>query len=855
MKMHKFYRYIVLISLCLIGITPFSRVHAGVTGTIAGRVIDAETKQPLSGVNVFIPDTYFGSATNNDGFFVFNNVPAGRYTVTVSLIGYRKVIRKDVVVLTDLRTTIDFKLVPSALKGEQVVVTGEPSMLRRDITGTTRFVSSYEIENMPIQSYQDLVNIQPGVAAGHIRGGRKTEVLYLVDGIPIMEAIEGKAGSELPNTSIIEMTVQTGGFNAEYGNAMSGVVNILTKEGSEHFKTKAEYDVTLLGRNPSPMGRQVSPVDRRGEVSFSGPIYPEKAGYYFAANFEYPYSRWKDEQYGNRMIVMNSDASYNYNINSKLTYRPIKSLKLTAQGLLSMWDWTQYDNKWKYDQTGLPERTKKSYRLSLTAVHTLSPHTFYEVRLSQYNVLKSILGESTDKLSNLSFYDYNGDGIESLSDWRGFIRTGRLPWWMDHGEVQTLANADFTSQATEHHQIKTGFQGTYFDLYKKNVQSKFIPTPDSDFPQFISYDTQYRYFPWRCAWYLQDKADYTSMVINAGIRFDYFDPRASRPALEEKVVGDRSQWIINHDESVPASPKYQISPRLGVAFPVTATDVLHVNYGHFFQMPLFEYLYTNSNLNTAQGFSPLGDPDLKPEKTVMYELSYRSQISEYMVMDATVFNKDVSNLVDANTYKNPTEADIYNSSGFTRFVNMAHVNIRGFEFSLHRDYSRYISGKINYTFMIAKGTGSSAFEKFLWTEQGYQVPINEYFLSWDQRHTLVVNLDFRKPGVGGANILWRWNSPLPYTQNVGINTIPNNKRMSQTSTIDIRLDKQFQFGDLRPYISLEVLNLLDRKNVLWVDQQGRVGGELRDPGAIDMYRRIQFGFGLDFSTGPPGAGQ
>jgi len=832
--------------LVLIWLVPWSALEAGVTGTIAGRIIDAETGRSLSGVNVFIPGTYLGAATNTDGFYIINNIPAGKYNVTVSLIGYKKVIKKDVVVLTDLRTTLDFELQPSAIEGEEVVVTAESPMLRKDITGTTRFVSSYEIENLPLQSYQELVDIQPGVAAGHIRGGRKTEVLYLVDGIPIMEAIEGKAGSELPNSSIIEMTVQTGGFNAEYGNAMSGVVNILTKEGTETFKGKAEYDVTHLGSNPSPMGRAVSPVDRLGEISFSGPIDSKRAGYYVSANFEYPYSRWKDEQFGNRMIVLNADDSYNYNINSKLTYRPIESLKLTAQGLLSMWRWTQYDHKWKYNQSGLPDRTKKSYRVSLTGVHTLSSRTFYELRLSQYNVLKSILGESTDELPDLTFYDYNSDGEETRNDWKGFIRDGRLPWWMDHGEIQSLAKLDFTSQVTEHHQIKTGFRFTYFDLYKKNVQSMFIPTPDSDFPQFITYDTQYRYYPWRGALYLQDKMDFTNVVFNFGIRFDYFDPKASRPALEEKLTGDRSEWIINHDKSVPAEPKYQVSPRFGVAFPVTPTDILHVNYGHFFQMPLFEYLYTNSNLNTAQGFSPLGDPDLKPAKTVMYELSYRSQLTDHLLMDATVFNKDVSNLVDANTYKNPTEEDVYTSSGFTRFVNMTHVNIRGFEFSLHRDYNKYVSGKISYTYMYAKGTGSSAFEKFLWTERGYQVPVDEYPLSWDQRHTLVANLDFRKPGLGGMNILWRWNSPLPYTENIGRSTTPNNRRLNPTSTLDIRFNKQFEIGNVQPYISLEILNVFDRKNVLWVDHQGRVGGELHDPGAIDMYRRIRFGFGMDF---------
>lgn len=824
----------------------FSSLYAGVTGTLAGKIYNSETNSPLIGVNVFIPGTYLGAATNEDGFYIITNIPAGTYQVKASMMGYQTMIKTNVVILTDLRTTIEFSLKPSVLEMDEVIVTAKAPLIRKDVTATTHFISSKEIENIPVQSFMEIVDIQPGVAAGHIRGGRKSEVLYLVDGIPIQEAIEGKAGSELPNSSIIEMTVQTGGFSAEYGNAMSGVVNIITREGSNEFSGKVEYDVLSLGDNPSPFGRTTSSVDRFGEFNIRGPIIRNKLKYSLSANFIYPYSRWKDEQFGNRTIVLTSDNSYNYNVNAKLSFHPSAAFKVTAQGLLSMWEWTEYDHKWKYHLEGLPPRSKKSYRISLTGTHALSPTTFYEIRLSQYNVLKSILGKTFRDVPNLSYYDYNGDGVENEADWRGFVKSGELPIWLDHQEIQTLAMIDFTSQINEHHQIKTGLHLTYYDLYRKNVQAKYIRTYDPKFPQYITYNTEYNYYPWQGSLYIQDKIDYEGMVVNMGIRYDYFDPKASRPALEEKIVGDRSEWIINHNKRVPASPKHQVSPRFGVALPVTTTDVLHVNYGHFFQMPIFDYLYTNSNLSTAQGFSPLGDPDLKPARSIMWEVSYKGQITETMMFDATIFNKDVSNLVDANTFKNQTKEDIYRSSGFTRFVNLAMVNIRGFELYLKGDYSQYISGKISYTYMVGKGTGSSELEKFTWTERGYKVPVDHYYLSWDQRHTFVMNIDIRKPEWGGVNILWRWNSPLPYTKNVGPTTTPNNRRMDFTSTLDIRFNKNFRLGSFRSYIFGEILNMQDRSNVLWVDDEGRVGGELRDPGAVDMYRRIRIGFGMDF---------
>ena len=837
----KRYFMIFLIVLFLI-----SWVKAGVTGTLAGKVTDTKTNKPIVGANVFIPDTYLGAATDENGFYVITNIPAKTYQVNATMMGYQTVVQRKVVILTDLRTSIDFSLKPSTIEMSPVVVIAKAPMIHKDVTTTTHFISSQEIKHIPVQSFQDIVDIQPGVAAGHIRGGRKSEVLYLVDGIPIQEAIEGKAGSELPNSSIIDMTVQTGGFNAEYGNAMSGVVNILTREGASDFTAKMEFNIIDPRENPAPFGNDVSTFDRSGEFNVSGPIWRKRINYFLSANFIYPYTRWKDEQFGNRKIVLAANDSYNYNINGKVTFYPHQSTKLTTQGLLSFWSWREYDHKWKLNLDGLPIREKKSYRFSLTAVHTLSPKTFFEIRLSQYNVLKSILGHSFSDTPNITHFDYNLDGIENELDWPGYVKTGKLPLWLDHEEVQTLGRFDFISQINPPHQIKTGIHLTYYDLYKKNVQAMYLTTYDPKFPQYITYDTEYNYYPWRSAFYIQDKIEYEGMVVNIGLRYDYFDPQATRPALEEKIVGDQSEWIINNDKTVPAAPKQQISPRLGLALPVSDTDILHVNYGLFFQMPVFDYLYTNSNLSAAQGFSPLGDPDLKPAKTIMWEVSYKRLLSESMMFDATIFYKDISNLVDANTFKNQTKEDIYGSSGFTRFVNLAVVSVYGLEFYLKRDYNRYLSGKLSYTYMIGKGTGSSELEKFVWTEKNYQVPVDLYYISWDQRHTIVLNVDIRKPEWGGVNILWRWNSPLPYTHNEGLSTIPNNARMDPTTTLDIRFNKGFKLGSLYPYVFGEILNSTDHLNILWVDDTGQSGGELGDPSATDNQLHFRLGAGIDF---------
>jgi len=260
-------------------------------------------------------------------------------------------------------------------------------------------------------------------------------------------------------------------------------------------------------------------------------------------------------------------------------------------------------------------------------------------------------------------------------------------------------------------------------------------------------------------------------------------------------------------------------------------------------MPLFDYLYMNSNLNQAEGFAPLGDPDLKPSRTISYEVSYKQMLSEDMLLDVTFFNKDVTNLVDNNTFFDQRKGAL-SGTGYSRFVNLEKVGVWGMEIFLKRRVGKFLSGKINYTYMVAKGTGSDKSLKFEWLTQENRVPINEYYLSWDQRGTLVVNLDFRKANNWGFNLLWRWNSPLPYTYDHGEATVPNNARMKPTYYVDLRFNKDFKFGNYRASFFVESLNTLDHDNLLWVDALGRAGGVLGDPGAWDERFRWRMGFNV-----------
>lgn len=825
------------ISLCCILSTGFlDHVFAGVTGTLAGTVTNKDDGKSLIGANIVILGTNFGTIVDPKGFFLINNVPPGMYKVRASMMGFVAETRENVRISIDLRTTLDFALSPTVLEFEEITVSAEQPLIQKDITSSTHFVSSHDLNHKPVRSFHEVVDIQPGVAGGHFRGGRKSEVIYLVDGIPIQEALEGEAGSEIPQNAITEVSIQTGGFNAEYGRAMSGVVNVVTKEGgSKHHGQLSVYSDRLTGHHNYFKDRPVDD-ENYGELFLGGPVN-HRASYLLSWNIQYPFARWRREVLGYKSQVFADPDTKKQSGLGKISYRLSDALKLNLQGLISMWDWIEYEHWWYYwkeNLDGLPPQSKKSYQVATILTHTLNPHTFYTVKLSQFFVLKSVFGKGT--------LEYDFPSVDTDGEWR--ISEDKM-WWQDHKEVITTAKVEGTSQITPHHQFKSGFEFIHYYLYLKDVKHDTTETSDWRFPQYNIYDTEYHYYPKEGSIYLQDKIEYLGLVANLGLRYDFFNPTASRPAVEQDttIQSDEGGFVVKNNKRVAASLKQQISPRLGVSIAITENDQVHLNYGYFFQIPSFKYLYTNLQYN-ADGFSPLaGDPDLKPAQTIAFEAGFKHRFQENYLFNITLFNKDVSNLIDTKTYL-PQNED--GQGGYTQYVNVAHVNIHGVETYLEKRHGKFLAGKISYTYMMAQGTGSSEREGYDWLNKGYQVPIGEYFLSWDQRHKLVVDLDVRKEDDWGISLLWQWNSPLPYTKDTGYYTKPNDARMESTDYLDLKVNKDFSFDNITVSFLLELRNALDSKNMLWVDAQGIPGGILKDPGALDLGRRIRLGMDLRF---------
>ncbi|MEM9665650.1 MAG: TonB-dependent receptor, partial [Bacteroidota bacterium] len=200
-------------------------------GKIAGTVTDAASGEPLPGVNIFLVDSDGqGTATDLDGNYTILQVRPGTYSVRFTFIGFANQVVENVQVEVDRTTRIDVQLSEEVFEGQEVVVTAERGLVQVDRTTTTATVSGEELEALPVNSINDAISLQAGVVDGRFRGGRSGEVAFLVNGVPINNAFNNQAAFEVEQNMVSSLEVISGVFNAEYGQALSGVVSIVTKD-------------------------------------------------------------------------------------------------------------------------------------------------------------------------------------------------------------------------------------------------------------------------------------------------------------------------------------------------------------------------------------------------------------------------------------------------------------------------------------------------------------------------------------------------------------------------------------------------------------------------------------------------
>jgi outer membrane receptor protein involved in Fe transport len=368
---------------------------AGITGKIRGKVIDNESKQPIAGVSILIVGTKMGAATNVEGEYYILNVPVGEYKLRSSSIGYNALTVQEVHVSADLTTEINFSLIPEAVEVKEVVITAERPLIQQDVTASVSIVDAEQLQALPVTSFSEAMVLSTGFVQTkngpdegiHLRGGRSREISYLVDGVRADNILFSGLGSDVPRLGVSSLTVMSGTFNAEYGQAQSGVINVITQDGTDELRAKGRYASDNFGGKENNWGTQ------RGELAVSGPINTDLT--FFASA-----DRERSNTYLNNVTGPSYKSpggrtiQHNFNFGlfdnkdraqGKLTFKPTSDIKLQAGVVYFNREFKEYDHSFKEYPEDNGVEVNKSWLYNGALTHTLSANTFYEVRFSFFD--------------------------------------------------------------------------------------------------------------------------------------------------------------------------------------------------------------------------------------------------------------------------------------------------------------------------------------------------------------------------------------------------------------------------------------------------------------------------------------
>ena len=880
----------------------FNGVTAGgTTGKLTGVVIDASSGEPLPFVNISIEGTNIGGASDIEGAYVILNIPPGRYSIKAQYIGYKSQIIENVSISIDMTTRLNIELSESSVELGEVVVQAVMGGLQKDITSSQALVSSEDIRNLPVAEIDDILQIQAGVtkdAGGnlHIRGGRTNEISYQLNGISITDAYDNSRGIEIDNSSIQELQVISGTFNAEFGNALSGVINTVTKEGGSRYNGNIEvYSGDYISNRTALFSNieNFDPVANHNiQGSLSGPIPLTNNSLRFFGNLRYTYD--DGYLYGQRQFTTAGTpgdmefVAMNYSKRligiTNLSWFASPRFKFNLEGLFSDEEFKDYNHDFKLNPDGDVKKFTNSISTTFTLTHTFSSTSFYTLKGSYF---KRVFDEYLYENPLDSRY-LHPDSLNRVL--YAFYDAGTNNHFFNRQTETFAAKLDYSSQLHENHLIKLGgefkshkLQFDDFYLEPKSENGKQIEPFEPSVPgEFSPNRDKYENNPIDATAYIQDKIEFENVIINLGLRLDYFDSRGNvlvdpadpniyaplRSELESLSIAQREPFFYKK-----AKPKWQVSPRFGIAYPVSTTGVIHFSYGHFLQIPPYQFLFNGGEYkvpNTGSAYGPYGNPDIEPQKTIMYEIGLRQEFFDQYLIDVTLFYRDIRDWITAG----PIISTINNVS-YSIYTNKDYSNVKGITLNLKKNLSGYFAVDINYTYQVAEGSNSTPEDEFFAQLGNNEPTLFLLPLDWDQRHLLNASL-FIGEADWGISFLARYGTGLPYTPSVTQFTADrgltsgfqrNVSRRPDQFNLDLRLHKSFELiGDTRLTAFLRVFNLLDSDlitNVFpdtgdpeFTTEGQNVGEDANRPNTVNEYltrpwnygapRNIQFGINFEF---------
>ena len=789
-----FRKFLIFLSLCQV------TLFGGVTGKVSGKISDQSTGEPLIGANVMLLGSSLGSATDINGMYHILNVPPGFYDLRVNMIGYGDKTVTGVRVEIDLTAVIDLDLAIEAIEGQMITVEANQKLVKVDVASSQKSISSEKILEMPVSSVSEVVGLSAGVSGLSVRGGSFNETQFMVDGLVLNDERTSEPTTGIPLSAIQDISLQTGGFGAEYRNARSGVINVVTREGSKEkysgtfsfrrspagqkhfgmspyeaesfwFKPYLDDEVcwtgtnngswdqyqqrqypafdgwnsvseqTLADDNPdndlTPSGAKklfswehrkqgaIQLPDFNIDAGFGGPVpfVSSKLGnlrFYFSTRQEQEMYLYEVSSPGlfrqSYLLKLTSDLSEK----SKLVYSfyngNMEGTTLSRGGGTSImndvWDlasqvnrtgftmpWRLYTNEY-WSPTQVSNATH-----GLKYTKSLSSNSYFDL-LMKIDVKDYVTGHGArrDTTQNYSIFGSGEDewfadeapigffggplfSVEGRLAFGGAISTSR-----DSSSVKTYTlKGNYTKQLNNNHQLKAGgeFVLSSLDL-KYGSQNEFLPS--GNYWSLMDVD------PYRASLYVQDKLEYKGFVAIAGLNLDVINPNGSWYVVEQYeddfFSSNYTGSIEDSFEKIKLDPQIQLSPRLAISHPITATSKLYFNYGHYKQMPIAQDLY-----RVRRGFSEevltIGDPNLPMANTIAYEIGFDQSFLESYLIHLSAYYKDISDQQDYTRFISANS-----KVNYSRLTANSYEDIRGFELEISRLRGRWLTGFVNFEYRV-----------------------------------------------------------------------------------------------------------------------------------------------------------
>jgi outer membrane receptor protein involved in Fe transport len=562
-----------------------------------------------------------------------------------------------------------------------------------------------------------------------------------------------------------------------------------------------------------------------------------------------------------------------------------ENVDINGDGRIEEWEWRDFDDDKFFDRIAE----------DLNGNGALDPYgtdLFTDWNSDGYvDASQDAYPDDSDKWMSTSDIPYKGEkNSDGFYSYGSGLTWDRRYWYLDEA-INYGLKFDLESQVNKYHNIRTGIDLKYREIFRYDATDRY------------GYGEKFKIFPNTGAFYIRDKMEFQGMILNIGMRYDYFNanwdnyPKNEKDptwSSDDKGFEDLNgngrldegedtngngyldqSWdkdLYNYEGAPklgnikdPKSIKYKyyFSPRFGISFPISIRSKLIFNYGVYAQEPLGNYLFRNLEFDLGGGFPIIGNPNLRPEQTTSYEFGVENLISNTSKLTIRGFYKDIIDLTDTR----PIYFTVRDWYGF--YYNSDYGNVRGFELIIERRPSMLgffqLGYIINYTYQVAKGKSSETAQGYLTEWAGNVLPTIESYIDWDQRHTINANVNFRIPENQNllgtslfndvmANFYFYFGSGTRWTPPAGQDkaALENTETLPHVMTLDFKVSKRFRIGRIRPLLFLDIRNVFDRKNIIaiadeeWYHAMKDPQGKYQNPTVFDRGRLTRLGIKIDF---------